>query len=70
MYLSLHLQELAIEQVQESITNMWDTYGDTYKKVMGPNVKPANITYAVALVSCVWEFGVDICPVCIPLRSY
>lgn len=53
----MHLQEVAISEMQHSITEIWDKFGDTYMKILGPDVKPANITHAVALVSCIGTLG-------------
>lgn len=44
-------QELAIREMQEHVQLLWQSQGYKYKKVLGPNVSAANITYSMGLVS-------------------
>lgn len=44
--------------MQDNVRDLWDAYGDKYKKVLGDNVAASNITYGMGVVSwlcCMWE---------------
>lgn len=45
------VQESAIREMQEHVQQLWQSQGDKYRKVLGPNVSAGNITYSMGLVS-------------------
>jgi hypothetical protein len=52
LLLLLLVQELAISLMHDNVDALWESYEAKYKKVLGPNVSPRNITYGMGVVSC------------------